>query len=101
VVREAIDAFNQQVPFLISTEAGGEGINLHRACHVMVNYDLPWNPSRLVQRIGRLYRYGQENRVIVFNLHAEDNFDNSALSLMYQRVEQIVSDMAQVGVEFD
>jgi superfamily II DNA or RNA helicase len=97
---EAIDAFNQQVPFLISTEAGGEGINLHRACHVMVNYDLPWNPSRLVQRIGRLYRYGQENRVIVFNLHAEDNFDNSALSLMYQRVEQIVSDMAPVGVEF-
>ncbi|QQP87563.1 DEAD/DEAH box helicase [Skermanella sp. TT6] len=97
---EAIDAFNETVPFLISTEAGGEGINLHRACHVMVNYDLPWNPSRLVQRIGRLYRYGQENRVVVFNLHAEDTFDNSALSLMYQRVEQIVSDMAPVGGEF-
>ncbi len=97
---EAIDLFNGTVPFLISTEAGGEGINLHRACHVMVNYDLPWNPSRLVQRIGRLYRYGQEETVIVFNLHAEDTFDNAALSLMYQRVDQIVSDMSPVGEEF-
>lgn len=97
---QAIDLFNQTAPFMISTEAGGEGINLHRACHVMVNYDLPWNPSRLVQRIGRLYRYGQEETVIVFNLHAEDTFDNAALSLMYQRVEQIVSDMSPVGDEF-
>ena len=54
-----IEAFNEgPARFLISTEAGGEGLNLHRACHVMVNYDLPWNPARLVQRIGRLYRYG-------------------------------------------
>jgi hypothetical protein len=57
--REAIAAFEQSAQFLISTEAGGEGINLQRQCHVMVNYDLPWNPMRLVQRIGRLYRYGE------------------------------------------
>lgn len=97
----AIDAFNESSQFLISTEAGGEGINLHRSCHVMVNYDLPWNPARLVQRIGRLYRYGQTETVVVFNLHAKDNFDNNAIDLMLQRVFQIAQDMAPVGAEFN
>ena len=55
-----------KVRFLVSTEAGGEGINLQFA-HVMINYDLPWNPFRLAQRYGRLYRYGQDKRVQVFN----------------------------------
>ena len=97
---DSIQAFNDTATFLVSTEAGGEGINLHRACHVMVNYDLPWNPARLVQRIGRLYRYGQPYPVIVFNLHARDSFDNAAIDLMMQRVMQIANDMAPVGDEF-
>lgn len=97
----AIDAFNNRSQFLISTEAGGEGINLHHSCHVMVNYDLPWNPARLVQRIGRLYRYGQQETVIVFNLHARDSFDNYAIDLMMERVMQIVRDMAPIGTEFN
>lgn len=96
----AIDSFNEDAQFMISTEAGGEGINLHQSCHVMVNYDLPWNPARLVQRIGRLYRYGQEKTVVVFNLHAQDSFDNSAIDLMLQRVDQIVQGMAPVGAEY-
>ena len=98
---DAIDAFNESSQFLISTEAGGEGINLHRSCHVMVNYDLPWNPARLVQRIGRLYRYGQTETVVVFNLHAQDSFDNSVIDLMLQRVSQIVRDMTPVGAEYN
>jgi hypothetical protein len=98
---DSIQAFNTGAPFLVSTEAGGEGINLHRAYHVMVNYDLPWNPSRLVQRIGRLYRYGQKKTVIVFNLHARDSFDNAAIDLMLDRVGQIVRNMAPVGSEFN
>jgi SNF2 family DNA or RNA helicase len=57
--REAIRAFEDDGQFLISTEAGGEGLNLQRECHTMINFDLPWNPMRLVQRVGRLYRYGQ------------------------------------------
>ena len=97
---EAIDAFASDAAFLISTEAGGEGINLHRACHVMVNYDLPWNPARLVQRIGRLYRYGQTETVIVFNLHSRDTFDNAALDLMLGRVSQMAQDMAPVGADY-
>jgi len=98
---EAIKLFNDSAPFMISTEAGGEGINLHESCHVMVNYDLPWNPARLVQRIGRLYRYGQKETVVVFNLHAHDSFDNAAIDLMLQRVAQIVQDMAPVGTEYN
>ena len=97
----AISAFNESSQFLISTEAGGEGINLHRSCHIMVNYDLPWNPARLVQRIGRLYRYGQTETVVVFNLHAQDSFDNSVIDLMLQRVSQIVRDMTPVGSDFN
>lgn len=98
---DAIDAFDGSSHFMISTEAGGEGINLHQFCHVMVNYDLPWNPARLVQRIGRLYRYGQTETVVVFNLHARDSFDNKAIDLMLQRVSQIAQDMTPVGAEYN
>jgi superfamily II DNA or RNA helicase len=96
-----IEAFNNRAQFLISTEAGGEGISLHHSCHVMANYDLPWNPARLVQRIGRLYRYGQPETVVVFNLHARDSFDNYAIDLMLRRVMEIVRDMAPVGPEYN
>jgi hypothetical protein len=67
----------------------------------MVNYDLPWNPARLVQRIGRLYRYGQERPVVVLNLHARDSFDNKAIDLMMERVDTIARTMAPVGAEFN
>ncbi|MYK35524.1 MAG: hypothetical protein F4045_10625, partial [Chloroflexi bacterium] len=98
--RANIDRFNTDTQFLVSTEAGGEGINLHERCHILVNYDLPWNPRRLVQRAGRLYRYGQTERVMVFNLMAEDSFDNQALALMMRRVLNIAQDLSQVGSEF-
>ena len=97
---ESVYQFNDGVSqIMISTEAGGEGLNLQRSCHVMVNYDLPWNPSRLVQRIGRLYRYGQLKRVQVINLQTDDHFDNQALALMLDRVTTMASDMAAVATE--
>ncbi|WP_299021913.1 DEAD/DEAH box helicase [uncultured Photobacterium sp.] len=99
---EAIQHFEQSGQFLISTEAGGEGINLQRNCHIMVNYDLPWNPMRLVQRIGRLYRYGQKNKVVVFNIHSPDTVDEKIIGLMYERIDQVVKDLAVVqGDEFN
>lgn len=98
--RAAIERFEDTGLFLISTEAGGEGINLQRRCHIMVNYDLPWNPMRLVQRIGRLYRYGQERNVVVFNINAPQTVDEQIIELMYERIGQVVHDMAQVGEEF-
>lgn len=99
--RRAIVLFETEGRFLISTEAGGEGINLHRRCHVMANYDLPWNPMRLVQRVGRLYRYGQKQRVVVFNMAAPDTLDGQILGHLHSRISMVVQDMASVGGEFN
>jgi superfamily II DNA or RNA helicase len=99
--QKAINNFEDQAQFLISTEAGGEGINLQRQCHLMVNYDLPWNPMRLVQRIGRLYRYGQEERVVVFNIHSPGTVDEQIMSMMYTRIDQVVADLCVMGDEFN
>lgn len=98
--RAAIQRFEDAGRFLISTEAGGEGINLQRHCHILVNYDLPWNPMRLVQRIGRLYRYGQQKPVLVFNMHAPETLDGKIVEMLYTRLEQVVQDMATVSSEF-
>lgn len=97
--REAIELFNATdgAQFLVSTEAGGEGINLQDNCHIMVNFDLPWNPMRLVQRIGRLYRYGQKRKVVVFNLHQADSADERVLETMYTRLDRVATDMASVN----
>jgi len=97
----AIEQFEGDGQFLISTEAGGEGINLQSKCHIMVNYDLPWNPMRLVQRIGRLYRYRQKKRVVVFNMQAKNTLDDQITQLMYERIDQVVTDMATLGTEFN
>ena len=68
--REATaDAFNQgRIRFLVSTEAGGEGIDLQERCHTLIHVDLPWNPMRLHQRVGRLNRYGQNRPVDVVTI---------------------------------
>ena len=98
----AIEAFESCGQFLVSTEAGGEGLNLHRQCHIMINYDLPWNPMRLVQRIGRLYRYGQRKRVVVLNINSKGTLDEDIIAMMYDRLSQVVTDMAHVqGDEFN
>src|SRR5690606_32516722 len=99
--RSAIAVFEGDINVLISTEAGGEGLNLQRGCHVMVNYDLPWNPARLTQRLGRLYRYGQKERVLVVNFTARDTIDNTILANVLERLDALVGQMAAVSPEFD
>ena len=89
--------FENQSRFLVSTEAGGEGVNLQRACHVMLNYDLPWNPMRLQQRIGRLDRYGQKRVVQVFNLRVPDSWDQHISTRILERLEVIQHTMALTG----
>ena len=67
-----VDYFHEQGEIMIATEAGAEGINL-QFCSLVVNYDLPWNPQRIEQRIGRCHRYGQQHDVVVVNFLNEKN----------------------------
>lgn len=72
----AKDAFNEgRYRFIVSTEAAGEGIDLQENCHVLFHVDLPWNPMRLHQRVGRLNRYGQKQRVEVRSFRNPDTVE--------------------------
>ena len=70
---------------LISTEAGGEGRNF-QFCHYLVNYDLPWNPMKVEQRIGRIDRIGQNQPVMVFNLFVEETIEERVLDVLEHRI---------------
>lgn len=94
--RAARHRFETKSRFMVSTEAGGEGVNLHRACHVMINYDWPWNPMRLQQRIGRLDRYGQKHVVRVFNLRVPDSWDEKISTRINERLAVIQKTMGEV-----
>lgn len=78
-----------EVRFLVSTEAGGEGIDLQENCWSMVHIDLPWNPMRLHQRVGRLNRYGQKHRVEVLQMRNPDNIESLIWDKLNQKIEQI------------
>ena len=82
--------FKNRTQILIATEAAGEGINL-QFCHLMINYDLPWNPNRLEQRMGRIHRYGQTREVFVYNLVAEDTREGMVLKTLLDKIEEIKS----------
>ncbi|MBC9782997.1 DEAD/DEAH box helicase [Heliobacterium chlorum] len=77
---------NSEIPVLISTESGGEGINL-QFCHQVINYDLPWNPMRLEQRIGRVHRLGQEHDVHVYNLSTRGTIEEHMLDLLHEKIK--------------
>jgi superfamily II DNA or RNA helicase len=79
-----VDYFREQGSIMIATEAGAEGINL-QFCSMVINYDLPWNPQRIEQRIGRCHRYGQKHDVVVVNFL---NRDNEADRRVYQLLAQ-------------
>jgi superfamily II DNA or RNA helicase len=80
-----VEEFRDRVSILIGTEAAAEGINL-QFCNIVVNYDLPWNPQRIEQRIGRCHRYGQKNDVIVINfLNRANAADERVFELLSQK----------------
>ncbi len=81
--------FREQAQVMVSTEAGGEGINLHWRCSLMVNYDIPWNPNRLEQRMGRIHRYGQTKEVHIYNLVAVDTREGKVMEAVFQKLERI------------
>ena len=80
--------FKNEVQVMVATEAAGEGINL-QFCNLMINYDIPWNPNRLEQRMGRIHRYGQTREVFVFNLVAEDTREGRVLTRLFAKLEEI------------
>lgn len=80
------ELFKQDIQILIATEAGGEGINL-QFCHHLINYDLPWNPMRLEQRIGRVHRYGQKNDIQIYNLAIKDTIEEHIMNLLYDKLD--------------
>jgi superfamily II DNA/RNA helicase len=92
--RQALDTFSR-AGVLLATDAAGEGLNLHRGCRVVVNFELPWNPMRLEQRIGRVDRLGQKRGVHVFHFVAKDTEDALVLGRLHARVARAD---AEVGV---
>jgi superfamily II DNA or RNA helicase len=76
--KRAQEAFRTQCQVCVATEAAGEGINL-QFCHLMVNYDMPWNPTRLEQRLGRIHRIGQDKDCYAFNFVATEGEDGGAI----------------------
>lgn len=79
------ELFRRQAQVLVSTESGGEGLNFQFCCHV-VNFDLPWNPMRLEQRIGRVHRLGQTRDVHIYNLATRRTIEEHILFLLYEKI---------------
>lgn len=80
--------FRENAQVLVATEAAGEGINL-QFCWLMINYDIPWNPVRLEQRIGRIHRYGQEHDCLIFNFVAANTREGQVLERLLDRLAEI------------
>ncbi len=84
--------------FLICTSAGGEGINL-QVGHILFNYDLPWNPMAVEQRIGRIHRYGQKDTVQVYNLVAEDTVEERIYKMLDEKLREIAAQIGKIDSE--
>lgn len=81
----SVSKFKRDIPVMISTEAGGEGQNF-QFCSNVVNYDLPWNPMRVEQRVGRVHRIGQTEDVIIHNFAIKDTIEEYVLELLYEKI---------------
>lgn len=84
--------FREGAQVLVATEAAGEGINL-QFCWFLVNYDIPWNPVRLEQRLGRIHRYGQEKNCLIFNFVASNTREGRVLAKLHERLREIRAEL--------
>jgi SNF2 family DNA or RNA helicase len=90
--------------YLVATDAAGEGINL-QFCWLMVNYDIPWNPARIEQRMGRVHRYKQRHNVLLLNLVAKDTREGRVLKVLLEKLERIRAELGDrvfdiIGAQF-
>jgi len=92
------DLFQNRAQVLIATEAGGEGINL-QFCNRVINYDMPWNPMRVEQRIGRVHRLGQKRDVFIYNLSTTGTIEEHILGLLYEKIdlfEMVIGELDEI-----
>jgi SNF2 family DNA or RNA helicase len=92
------ELFKNHAQVLIATEAGGEGINL-QFCHNIINFDLPWNPMKLEQRIGRIHRLGQEKDVRIYNFAIKGTVEEHVMKLLYEKIhlfEKVIGELDDI-----
>jgi SNF2 family DNA or RNA helicase len=99
----AVDAFRAEVPVLLCSESGGEGRNL-QFCNTLINFDIPWNPLAIEQRIGRIDRIGQTREVFVFNLVTTGTIEDEVLRILDEKInmfELVVGEVGAILGEFE
>ena len=99
----AIARFHDEIPVLVCTESGGEGRNL-QFCNTLINFDLPWNPMAIEQRIGRIHRIGQTRDVFIFNLVTRDTLEEKVLRILDEKInmfELVVGEIDSILGEMD
>jgi SNF2 family DNA or RNA helicase len=94
--QEAVRAFRERLPVLLCSDIGGEGHNL-QFCQTLINFDLPWNPMRIEQRVGRIHRYGQTREVFVFNLCTQGSLEERILRLLHDKVRMFELVVGEIG----
>ena len=92
----AVAAFRDDVPLLLCTESGGEGRNL-QFCNTLINFDIPWNPMAIEQRIGRIDRIGQTREVFIFNLVTAGTIEDSVLRILDEKINMFELVVGEVG----
>ena len=93
---EAVEAFRDQTPILLCTESGGEGRNL-QFCNTLINFDIPWNPMAIEQRIGRIDRIGQTREVFIFNLVTAGTIEDAVLRILDEKINMFELVVGEVG----
>ena len=92
----AVEAFRDRVPLLLCTESGGEGRNL-QFCNTLINFDIPWNPMAIEQRIGRIDRIGQTREVFIFNLVTAGTIEDAVLRILDEKINMFELVVGEVG----
>ena len=96
----SVEQFRNETQIMISTSAGGEGLNF-QFCHNVVNYDLPWNPMKVEQRVGRVHRIGQKNDVNIYNYAYENTIDAYILQLLYTKIKLFTMTIGHLDLLFE
>jgi SNF2 family DNA or RNA helicase len=99
----AVKRFHDEAPLMLCTESGGEGRNL-QFCNTLINFDLPWNPMTIEQRIGRIHRIGQTRDVFIFNLAVRGTLEEQVLRILDEKInmfELVVGEIGEILGEMD